>query len=182
MRRTALAFCVVGIFSGKLDAASVTFEPKIDDVCSLSTQDPGLLVLDRRMLIGHLLEEFAGLPPIQLSPDGQGGGFDMEVKALLNPKDYCKPAEVDKTTGECPRSLKIEAALESLVNFLVRHQKPIDSVTGGINTTGMSVSGDGIRQFLKGNIPAKAAFCQKPAPKEGASQPKKIVPQQVTAA
>jgi hypothetical protein len=69
-------------------AQDTTFNPKVTDVCVPS--HTGGFIVDRKRLIARLIQVQAGVPAIDLRPDGQPVTSDMQVQALLQPEAFCK--------------------------------------------------------------------------------------------
>jgi hypothetical protein len=73
---------------GPAFAQDTTFNPEPKDVCVVAHE--GGYVVDRKRLLARLIQVQAGIPVIDLRPDGQSVTPDMQVQALLNPVAFCK--------------------------------------------------------------------------------------------
>jgi hypothetical protein len=127
------------------------FEPKVSDVCSTASSGPHRLILDRKMLLGQLLEKHAGISAIDLDKRGNGVGPDQQANALLDPRSFCKFC-AEKVSD------KLDQAHTDLVIFFQRHKKPIDPTKDSIDTRRIS-SGPEIRGFLLGQPGNDVAVC-----------------------
>ncbi|NPU65454.1 hypothetical protein HL667_10660 [Bradyrhizobium sp. 83012] len=150
-----LALASAVISSSRLEAA--TFEPKIEEVCSVRA-GTRQSVLDPRKLVSRLLEKNAGISSIDLDSSGEGVVFPDTARALLEPTSFCAGGRCSKGT---PASLGL--ALVELQSFVDRN------ATGPrtppyIDTTALNSKPAELRHFLLGRSSSQVLCVLAPDP------------------
>jgi hypothetical protein len=110
------------------------------------------MVLDRKKLVGRLVEKQVGLSPIDLDSTGNGISFEKERDALVNPDSFCRSVSCSKDTAG-----KLGQAQTLLISFLTRHTR--DPSPGGFDTSRVPITSAGLQAFLRGDPNGGVAYC-----------------------
>jgi hypothetical protein len=81
---------LLGLILAAADAQAIGWEPKIADVCSPADRSTGKMTIDRRKLVGQLIEKKVAITSIDLDTSGQDVTFDRKVSGILDPTAFCK--------------------------------------------------------------------------------------------
>ena len=143
MIRSSLS-CVLTLFLLAPASAAGVFEPKPTDVCTRSTANPKVFILDPRKVVAQLIEKNAGVSSIDLDNTGAGVVFPETAKALLDPAGFCK-------SGNCSKQVQsaLGPAFFELKNFVDRHAAPNQKVPF-IDTSGLQTGDEPLREFVLG--------------------------------
>jgi hypothetical protein len=150
--------CVLGLLPPTLAAAAGTFEPKPVDVCTKSTANPKLLVLDPRKVVAQLVEKNAGISSIDLDTTGAGVVFPETAQALLNPAGFCSNHRCSKKVES-----SLGLAFVQLLSFVDRHASRTQTAPF-IDTSGLQIGTEPLRQFLLGRAKLENVCVLAPPP------------------
>jgi hypothetical protein len=151
MRKREL-FAILISTSMWTSASAATFEPKVADVCTKSSHNPKIYLLDPRRLVGQLVEKVAGVSAIDLDASGNGVLFPENAKALLDPQGFCKGGKCSTQTQTA-----LGTAFISLKSFVDRHGS-IAKSPGDIDTRSLNKDDSALRRFLLG-LPSAENIC-----------------------
>jgi hypothetical protein len=163
LRQFRLLSLCAGLAFACLDTAFAAFDPKAADVCTPTKTGPVRLIVDRKLLLGQLLEKSSGITAIDLNKSGDGVTPDQQAAALLNPDDC-------KTCGDKVAD-KLRAAQTNLNQFLYRHAGPGDPSKDNIDTSNFNTknvrdieearrTAEAVRAFLFGLPQAEPPVCR----------------------
>ncbi len=82
-----VSFAAIAVIASATMAEAAAFEPESSQVC-IETRDRGL-VADPKRVLARLIQVQAGIPAIELRPDGAPVTYEMQVAALTDPEGFC---------------------------------------------------------------------------------------------